>query len=103
MAGHCNRSVAHGFNDLWLLCGKELVDKDLAVVMNHLEAYAAVVVLVTSDHAPASVALLFGEHDFLVPVLIALAVHGFTARGLLALEGARWIHRQTSSAGFTDR
>ena len=44
--------------------GTELVDKDLAVVMNHLTAYATVVVLVTSDHAPVRVALLFGEHDF---------------------------------------
>ena len=65
------------------LHGKEFVDKDLAVVMNHLAAYATVVVLVTSDHAPASVPMLFGEHDFLVSVLVALAVHGLTARGLL--------------------
>ena len=65
------------------LHGKEFVDKDLAVVMNHLAAYATVVVLVTSDHAPASVPMLFAEHDFLVSVLVALAVHGLTARGLL--------------------
>ena len=65
------------------LHGKEFVDIDLAVVMNHLAAYATVVVLVTSDHAPASVPMLFAEHDFLVSVLVALAVHGLTARGLL--------------------
>ncbi len=75
--------------------GKELVDEGLAVVMNHLAAYAAVVVLVTSDHAPASVALLFGDHHFLIPVLVALAVHSIAARGTLLLERAASIHRHT--------
>ena len=46
--------------------GKELVDEGLAVVMNHRAAHAAVVVLVTSNDAPSSVALMFGDHDFLV-------------------------------------
>ena len=85
-------------SEIRLMRGKELVDEGLAVVMNHRAAHAAVVVLMKSNDAPASVALMFGDHDFLVPVLVALAVHGFAARGTLVLEGARWIHRHPSSA-----
>ena len=75
--------------------GKELVDKGLAVVMNHLAVYAAVVVFVTSNHTPASVALLFGDYHFVIPVLVAHAVLRFAARGTLVLEGAASIHRHT--------
>lgn len=80
-------------SEIWLMRGKEFVDERVAVVMNHCSVDAAVVVLVTSNGAPASVALIFGDHDFLVSVLVALAVHGIAARGTLVLEGGRWIHR----------
>ena len=76
---------------------------DPAVVMYHLATHAAVVVLVTDGHAPASVAQLFRDQDFLVSILEALPVHGLTARGLLVFEGARKIHRPASFAGSTAR
>lgn len=50
MVGYGNPVGLTGANDLWLLCVKQLVDQDLAIVMNQLAAHASVVVLVTSDH-----------------------------------------------------
>ena len=50
MAGYGNPVGLTGANDLWLLCVKQLVDQDLAIVMNQLAAHASVVVLEITLH-----------------------------------------------------
>ena len=85
-----------------LLGGKQIIDQDLAIVLNLLAAFAAVVVLATNDQAAARVTMLFGEDGLFFSVLVRHPVHDLAARGFLALEGGRGTHRNAPFAGLID-